>query len=338
MKTVKSFMFMALAIALPLVFTSCSDDDDDDNGGGSSSSSGVSIITTDDGDQLLLKKVGSYLNFSYDNQGRCTNIVVENNLDYDISYGPCVISDGDCWTANVTLNNAGYMTKFDGSYYDKDGQYYEDGTYVMNCSYDSNGHLTKITITSDATEKDSYGTSNYSSSATATLTWKNGNLTKVEYNSSDNEDGDKSTSTYTYTYSYGSKANKYQQCTTAFIEPFDIEDGFESLGYIGFLGKWSSDLPSSVDVVEDYESSYYSGHYSTTDTYSFTLNSDGTIQKETGDWYSLSYTYSTFSSSSRSAELSPWSEENTYNDEYSYTKRISKHRKHMHHAKYNKGN
>ncbi|MCD8291460.1 MAG: DUF4595 domain-containing protein [Prevotella sp.] len=216
MKTVKLFMFMALTIALPLAFTSCSDDDDD-NGGSSSSSSGVSIITTDDGNQYLLRNIGDIFTYVYDSNGRCVNI----DGDFTITYNPCVISslsnDDDYeYTINLTLNNSGYVTKMVSYYSYVDGKDSDTENSTTNFSYDSSGHLTKMETTTIENEIDNNISYQYTGNISSSFTWKNGDLTKVETSEDYSDNGEKSTCTDTYTYEYGNIENKYQQYLLAF--------------------------------------------------------------------------------------------------------------------------
>ncbi|MCD8296315.1 MAG: DUF4595 domain-containing protein [Prevotella sp.] len=327
MKTFRLIGMALIALVFSFSFSSCSDDDDDDSNRSSSSSSNVSVITTDDGEQYVLVKVGSWKTYDYDSEGRCTEL----HGDYSISYNPCVITpfDEDWEYANVTFNNSGYISKMEIYFPNEDD-------IVINCSYDSDGHLTNIK------GSDTYynGNDTYQYTLNCDFTWKSGNLISAGFT----KKGEDRSISASYTYEYGNTKNKYQQYTDALWDPMAqpiIADDFSSLCFIGLFGKGTSKLPASYKIVWVYDNDIETYD----DTLEYTLNGNGTIQTEkvteienNDDKPSVStfnYTYSLLSIFSRSTQLSPITDELANSNETLYTKRVSKHNNHLHHGRRN---
>ncbi len=320
MKTIKILALMA--IALPMAFISCSDDDD----ASSSPSSDSAIITTSDGDQMLLTSIKSgsynYYRFDYDDEGRCTS-VYGGCWDYDISYDPYKIVNDEDDDISFSFNGSGYVTKVTYSWSYKGSGWEESGKCTTNISYDGD-HPTKITESYNGTEIEDGDKYTYSGSGTATLTWKNGNMTlmSVTWKESDS-DGDNWTGKATYTYEYGNTPNECRQHTLALNEAYYEMDFTEDLGFIGYFGKGTSNLPTSYE--ETWEEEWDDGdeyNYSSPYSLSYTTNSDGTIKTEKINSTTYTYSYSTLASYTRSAVP-------TFEDAFSTPWNTDVERKHM---------
>ena len=175
---------------IPLMLVSCGDDDDS-----GSYNVGSLLIETEDGDQLLVTSVGS-IKYGYDDDG-----VLNYYDDYDVTDNGTIFSYTDSYgseTIKLTLNGSGYISKCvsEGSYTEYDCE--ETWKETANLSYDSSGHLTKLSggFTETAIEDDEKDT--WSGSISWTLTWSNGLLTKWVYYESEEEW--ECTETYEYDY------------------------------------------------------------------------------------------------------------------------------------------
>ncbi len=305
MKTLR-FLGMALvATVLSAGFCACSDDDD-----ASSPSSDGAIIKTDDGAQLLLSSIkygsSTEYKFTYDEEGRCT-YVYGDCYDYDISYNPykiiCDDEDQDEMKLNFSFNGSGYVTKISGSWSSKGTNWEDSGTCTINISYDGD-HPTKITESYSGKETDEEDKYSWSGSVTATLTWKNDNMTKMNYTWKETDsDGDNWSETGSYTYDYGNTSNEYKQHTLALNKAYWEIDFMEDLGFIGYFGKGTSNLPTSCEVEYTEEDGYeYSKSYSC----SYTKNSNGTINTEKSNNTTYTYSYTSLDASTRSAVATPF--------------------------------
>ncbi len=325
MRTLRMIGAAVVAVVLGAGVCACSDDDDDS--GSSSPKVGVSIITTNDGEELVLTDYGNYMHFSYDSQGRCTS-ATGGEADYKMSYDPYKVTvdfDDELISLSFSFNGSGYVSKISYSYEE------EDYIGTVNLSYDSDGHLTKAAESYKGSDK----WSSWSGTATATYTWKSGDMTKVvvDWKDVDTEDG-----TYTehneWTYEYSSTVNDYKQITRL------INDGFEGteisflwdLGFIGYFGKGTTHLPVSYNVTyeEDDDGEKWSGSSSSC-TWTYTKNSNGTLKEGIETYgnssYTRPFTYATVGSSTRSATTDPFS----FSDKSSVVKRLMDRRcKHSH--------
>ncbi len=299
MKTLR-FLGMALvAVVLSAGICACSDDD------ASSPSSSSAIIRTTDGDRLLLTSIkegsDNVYKFGYDDEGRCTYLYW-GWYDYDISYNPYKIVDDEDDDLSFTFNGSGYVTKIKSSWSEKDYDYEYSESVTISISYNGD-YPTKITESYSGREVEDGDRYTYSGSATATLTWKDGNMTKMSltYKESDS-DGDDWSGTGSYTYKYGDTDNEYRQHTLALNEAYEEIDFTEDLGFIGYFGKGTSNLPTSCEMVWEEDG------YKDTDSFtsSYTKNSDGTIKTEKIYGVTYTYSYTTLSSNTRSAATTPF--------------------------------
>ncbi len=327
MKTMRFFGVALVATVLSMGFTACSDDDDDNksNSGGGNGNNGelltyttddISFITTPAGDQMLLTGV-SGMNyedeeFDYDEKGRCISAPSDWGDDFTISYDPYLI-EIPRYRNTITYGLWFYASGYLGRAIDRYKYDDETDTETMDCSYDSEGHLTKMSADS---EDLGY--------ITATFTWEGGDLTKVVYEGMDDR-------IYPYngviTFEYGNVANECLQQTVISETVYDIITmyEYESLGFIGYFGKGTAHLPTHMEWKEeeqDEKYGYTTGTLDYTCEISYTKNSDGTIATETmvekeieSDGYSYEgsyeYTYSYISvaeAGTRSAVAAPWND------------------------------
>lgn len=296
MRSIKLFASAAVLIG-GLSFASCSSDDGDAVSSEGNPSAGT--VTDSNGAKYRLTKAGG-ISYSYDSYGKLSSIYV-NGETYNASYNPFKLTSGESSNEkdvidNIRLNANGYITGLREvyDYTSSSVSDHEEGTASL--SYDGNGHLTRITVSSSSYEIYNGEKESYSGTATLTLTWNDGKLTKVtEESTGDDEDS----STYEFTYS-NATSNPLCQYTPNILD-FDLEI-LQALSCIGYLGKGPSVLPSSCK------------HENRTYYYSYGKLSSGLI-----DWYSKSsssssYTtknymyYSSLTSSSSKIIKSPFSE------------------------------
>lgn len=288
----KELCLLLIGFSLPLVFSSCSGGVDKGSGEPHSN-----VIATDDGQELLLMSVGDYDFFfiaDYDSLCRCYTYAI-NYIDTcmcNISYDPCeIVAKGRelNYTLNLTFNSEGLVSKMksDTSWdYEKWGSGNSKGESSL--SYDSVGHLTEIVSQGESMETNAKGekvSSKWKSSMT--FDWAEGNLVKskqiVEGNTKGSEGRKNVIATTTYTIEYSDTLNKYQQFTSVYDEIVQGEMEMRKLGFIGFLGKGTKNLPSSYHMVYECDTT----NWERSESYSYTLNRNGTIATEND----LRYTY-----------------------------------------------
>lgn len=203
--------------------------------------------------------------FEYDNQGRTTYVSCGDGENYEatvgISYDPMEIteteydddgekSDVTVYT-NIKLNSDGYITSAsctDYSYTDliddvtsqKIGTYvYLTEQYSCTCTYDSEGHITRITTSGEEP---------------TIFQWENGNLISAD-------DGEtKVTCTYLSTPNTRNQWIPGQRIS------------YDPLTIIGLLGKAPANL-----IESDSETDY--GYGLTNHTYAYQINKSGYVEK-----------------------------------------------------------
>lgn len=257
----KNFYYLSLLLGLVLgmtMFTACGGDDDD-NGGGASGG-GAGGFTPGKfmgpkrvfGDNLLSSYGGSSSGreLTYDSNGFVTSIkpysIDANNQknysgnEYKVSYSDNQVivtysrPSGNDEQYTFTIGNNGFAESWTTDAYGKAGVIAK-----VKCDYDSDGHLTKLTIYEKGEDQPV--------TFTGTFTWQNGNMVE-----SSSDDG-----TYrTYSVSYNSTSN----VTGLFIEAHlggDMGEFFEEeFYYIGLLGRGTANLVSSSSRSEEGSSTY----------------------------------------------------------------------------------
>ncbi len=304
MKTIKIIGAALVAVVLGVSLCACSDDEDDNNNASSSLTSGT-IIKTTDGNQLLLAGInyssGEKYSFRYDDQGRCN--FLEGAFNFEMSYDPykiVIFAYDELQRSDLTFNTLGYVTKINCARTRTDLDYERYDSAAINISYDGD-YPTTIIENYSAKEIDNKNTLTQSLNATSTLTWKDGNLTKMDVTWEEYDDESGSwPGACTFTYEYGEEDNEYKQHTLALNEAFYF-DFMEDLGFIGYFGKGTSLLPTSCEVVWD--------EYDNKETYSFTAsytkNRDGTIETEKINSNTYTYSYTSLGSVTRSRVATP---------------------------------
>ena len=266
MKKSKLLSIMALSVLLMPAFTSCGNDDGPENAGNA-------VL---DIDGLRLTSIAGYF-IEYDEKGRVVEL--EGNYEeLEIDYSKSTLTIDDDEVVKIKFNGKGYKAELSGSWNDKYDNYQYKGSGSITYSYNGEGFLTSIKSKSKETEKDlnTGETTTWEGNSDATLKWNKGNLVKVSFSGVEIEDGEKDRWTEDYTYSYSSKDNLYRQFPYGMAE--DFIDSSAVLASVGLFGKGPSELPSSCVSVYDDEDTY-------TETYSFGLNDDGSI-----DWEQCNYT------------------------------------------------
>lgn len=289
-----AFLPVCIMIAGALAFASCSDDDDNGNGG-SSGGATTSI------NGKLLTKVGD-CNFVYDEKNRLTKIYdyYDDFIEIDYSAGKAIMTEGE--EAKLSFTKNGYISKISMSWTDKDDDYSEKGSGNISFTYDGNGHLTKVKMSSSVSGVEDGEKYSESYTDEYNFTWSNGNMTKVVENGVEKYDGEKEEYNSIYTYSYGSTDNAFRQYTKALVYPIDDGD-WEKIAYAGLIGKSSAKLPSSV--TEEYS---YKGYNEPVDTdtenynVSYTLNDDGSVKSEYFGRSTVNYYYAATTAEAKAIE------------------------------------
>ncbi len=321
---------MCTVIAMSMTFISCSDDDDE--GGSGVPDANVSVITTQDGEAVLVKSIGSNISFNYDDQGRCTYAKESSYTSFDISYDPYMIEyyDSDWLESSLVLsfNGSGYVSKYSCEFYDEDRYGSIKATETASFSYDSDGHITKISLSYNETE-DFYGEIyTGSGSAEQTFTWQGGDMTKVVFSEKEKYDGETYEYKWTSTLDYSDTTNDCYQYVKATADEVTDGGSLAVLAYIGYFGKGTAHLPTAIETVEEEDG--YTDTYSS--TYSYTKNSNGTISTETVNRSTYTYTYTSVSSDTRST--APVVEESSMQQDNSARQRRSTFRR-LHSRRHN---
>ena len=276
---------------------SCGDDDDDGN---APTKAGVLDKKTG----LRLTRCGDYRIY-YDDKGRI-DYIRENYYnsyynEWTFSYSPNTITyrdrnDSKAEVLNVGYNSSGYLSSMKLS--DSGQDSYESWTVSSSTtlSYDSSGHLTKITGSGKETGEKRGERYSETWDVSCILNWRNGLLMTVTWTETEKEDGEteKDTETYTYHYDNDGYENKYRQWTPSVGYWLELDDIEAQLAYAGMFGIGPDMLPSSVemDSEEFYDGSW---HKNKSRSYSFrhSFNGDGSVSYTTvgGTTYNFSYDY-----------------------------------------------
>lgn len=288
----------AMVFMAGMILVCCSKDDDDNNN--ALATSGV----LDENTGLRVKSACGY-DYVYAEDGTLQYILSGSNCRYEFSYNPNKIThidagdmdDSEIFT--LVYNRDGTISSGTWSISWNDEKERGSETQGVNCSYDTNGHLTKYVIDYKSSE---YNVSSGKSSSergtlTYVLTWNNHLLQKMVKTDTGNDDDGSYNYVYTYTFTYNnvsmtSYVNKFLQYSTFVILPYG---GFmERASFVGLLGNGPAYLPSKMDYKEE-EEDYYNGEkknyeYSGSVDFSYGFNSEGAI---TYAYYgSTRYTYS----------------------------------------------
>lgn len=284
------------------VISSCSDDDE---GGGQSTqppSENTELITPD-GTKLKLQSIGDY-SFSYNTDGLPTKIVGQGNEEaFTVSYNPMVvkynISDygTEEYAYTVYFNDKGYISKLVGVSKCEHEDVYENFKHEAKFTYNTDGHL--VAVTANYSFNGVENEEHYSGHGKhfGTITYNENKPAKAVWRSEGVDNGSTYGDTYTFTFHYDNNIlNQLNQFTHShkgmmFPEFGEIEPFF----FLGYLGKPSALLPTSIDYVCSYD-----GEDSLEQTFyaEYTFGSDGRLLKETYNYSTYNYSYIEAGSSS----------------------------------------
>lgn len=311
MKFTKALPLFATMLAVGMTFVAC-DKDDDESGGGSSATIGQ--LSDGHGNENLpdgyaISSVGNYYRFTYDEQGKLSQIYADGEY-VDFSTKGITIEDKDGY-AKISFNSKGLISKCKTSFEGEESNYTYKNSEEYSFSYNGNNQLS--TISGSYNESGTEKGKKYSSKASGTIkfTYSGKKLTKVVQSSSytDVEDGEKYTGseTCTFTFEYNKEnENIYGQWTPRLADiVLDMNPFFDAAAFVGCLGRATSVLP---DVIYEVSVEKENGETDTDeDTYScsYVFNANGTLRTADG-W---SYTYTVVGDndvkSTRSAEVNP---------------------------------
>lgn len=284
--------YAALA-AMALCLTAC--DDGNSGGGGSSSRVNNSIGSLSSGtkadkdlpDGYKIKSVDGFT-FSYDEDGMLTRISGHDSYEVIAKPFTLVPYDEDEGELKVSLNGSGNVSSVSASGEDE----YEKWTGILNCSYNSFGQLSAISMTYKGTEYEDGERFSYTETGKYTFTYdKQHRITLLSFVGEDKSDHtDRYTEKYAYEYN-DEYENPYYQYTPSLTSNFE---DFDVFAYLGILGKASAYLPTGYQ----YEETYYCSEDKETEEEAFHHNCGSYSYNSYGALTSAdrtSYTYTTIS-------------------------------------------
>ena len=337
MKTKFYYLPILLLGGLSL-FTACSDDDDE-NGGGQPSAPVIGSGGTNSGARLtsISDDWGNGYYFQYNEDGMVQRISKgDSEIDYDwiaMTYNPFRMETYE-WgeLKNTSFNQNGYLTHFkaEGTYSDEEYDYWEKYKEDYSYSYNGNGNLTRI-VDSYSYNGVRYNGENYSGHGTytATFTWSEGNLTRLEFVFNWVEDGKTGNKIETYDFEYTDEINKYKQYVIGLYKHDNYECYEDLLVPVGWLGKWTKNYPASF-VYKSIEEGYGGIYEKTrTGTWSdFSTTSDGLLSGFNYGGTRYTYTYDNTAPTAKKAAAKQMLDNNAPSPR---TKKMS--RRHLHHAR-----
>ena len=281
-------LFMATAMSVSL--SSCGDDDDEVGGGGTLSPE-ATTVTDANGVPYRVTSFGGEYFYSYDGEGKLSGLNVgSTNYKAEITYSPFIISESfwdydyeDNIKTTFSLNGkgfiSGYSSKFTFTEKGEDG-YSETGTETVACQYNDAGQLTKYTSKGNYSGKEDGEKYSGSWNGTTTLTWQDGNLTKMACTATEVEDGEKDSESWSYTFEYGTQANGAGQWLRIMQEAAEvgIEEMLDMLGPTGLFGHGPKQLPIAYTETDE-EGNSHNGQLA------YTMNDNGTIHSDNGAVY-----------------------------------------------------
>lgn len=301
MKLTKVYGIIALAamVAIPSL-TSCSKDDDGPDGGSGSGTgsggqyAGEAIL---DVDGKKLTQLRNY-SFTYDSEGRLLSVREYNDgPEIEINYSNNTITIDD-ETGAVSFNAEGLITQLSQSWEDSGDGWTEKGGGTLTFNY-NNGYLSSYSTNGQWSETDEDGTETGTYSSSTNFTWQNNVLVSASGTATETEDG------YTYNYkdSYSVTSsddpNKFSQVPYYMSEIIIGDEELTLLAVVGLLGKGPAYLP---EVIKYTTAENNNDPYVETLNFTFTLNSNGSIDEESTEWGNISYTYGNVKSLKEYAE------------------------------------
>ena len=262
-------------------FSSCSSND----GGTAFTGGGAPTV---DGKNLKYIKEGYNVSIlDYDTDGRVLSIL-KNGVKTIYSYSDDQVT---CTSTASGSAPSGYVVTYSltGGRITKKTN--DEGNIVATYEYDANGFLISYSTSESSTSSDTSGSLTHTSSEKFTYTWKDGNIETVtrDFNSSN-------THTYSYGYARSNSQTSHRVSTYTYSShtltlPLFVVGDDEVLGWQGYFGRMSRNLPSKEQRVETQEffdgtdNKVYTSTSSTEYVYSFngnmlekvTLTQDGYI-------------------------------------------------------------
>ncbi len=291
-----------LAIVMSCGFIACNDDDENYEAPTESKITlgNTGLRVSQVGSTVFEFEKGKLVEFGYYDDYEDRWVVSDNSTKMHFGY-----SESKYYTSaditNISYNKNGYVTSFKMRWIESYSNGEEEENDSYKCSYDSDGHLTKITC-SWSGYYDDYGERiKFSGSSTQNITWKNGRIIYSKYDGTEKEDGEiyKWGDTYDFSYDGDVTKNPLLQPSRALEYTFQLDD-LSELVYIGYFGVGSSYFPSSCKR-EEYEEGDYDDYYDEWENnYTVSLNSDNTINRENYDYY---YEYVNSSSKTRAPQV-----------------------------------
>lgn len=277
---------MAMAVMLCAGFAACGDDDDKDEGG--SGSAETQPLVDNNGNQVRLTSVGNVV-FNYDANGKLVSFG-EGSEVFSFS-GSTITLPGSTYEYRLSYNGKGYISKMVISYDESDEHGRDKGSGSISFSYNGSGQLIGVSGTGTSEYSETYQgrteTGSEKSTINETLTWTNGNLTKIDNETKGTYINDGESSSYTEnditTFVYGSMANATKQYPY-YVGDAIIGEGAGLLALTGYFGVGTANLPTKY-TSEYIETETGEQPYSNSKSYTlaYTLNSNGTIDTEQRD-------------------------------------------------------
>ena len=350
MKTKFYFLPILLLGGLSL-FTACSDDDIEKEGG-QPAAPVIGYGGTNSGARLtsITAGWGGTTHFQYNEDGTVQRIFEEYDGDVKsgiaMTYNPFHMETYEISGLKKTsFNQNGYLTRMyaEGTYRDEEYDSWEKYKTDWRYSYNSNGNLKNIYYTYSCNGVEDGEKFFGQEMCTATYTWSEGNLTRIEFVAKVVDDEGTRISNVTYDFEYTDEINKYKQYVS---ELNKLETDYdEMLASIGWLGKWTKNYPASFvckSILEDDDDKYEEDEYEELDkigeTYTgtwsnFSTTSDGLLSGfNYYDTYirggRYTYTYDNTAPTAKKAAAKQMLDKNAPSPR---TKKMS--RRHLHHAR-----
>lgn len=293
-----NLLTLALATLTCVGFNSCSSDDNGGNDdGGSSTGENAGKVTTEDGSQLLITRVGD-TKFTYNSAGKLSKVEDDGN-NYTVTYNPLTFTDkGSNYSDvyKVSLNGAGYASKMETSYTYTSSEESEEQAATITFSYDGSGHLTKISGTATYSDYEDGKKVSDKSTMSCSLNWSSNKLTSYSYKAQSSDASYAEEITFRYDAEDGYANTLHQFASSYWGESFFDDVTF--LSYLGLLGKGGDYLPTSCTkiITSTTEEDGAQGH-ATTIPFSYSFNSDGSLNYEIHNGSRIRYEYNAVSTS-----------------------------------------
>ena len=292
----KIFTFLMVGMSACAVLTSCSKDDGNGDSGAPAAPAGT--LAGDDAEAnaevagLRLTSVGS-ITYNYDEAGKLVSIdnydnnggqlLASNNFKVSESEESGSYTYSGTYTFNIASNHIVSMSGQDRESGDW-GSSTSNGT--ANISYNAKGQIATINIS--ASENGTDDGERYSDTWNTTIVFSyasDNRLKSIISTEKGKEDGE----SYTYVekdeFEYSTEyPNIFYQYTPRVAEMIDVVGACKALALVGLYGKASSYLPTGCTETGNEDGEEFGPYH---DSFSYSLNEDGTIRR--ADGYSYSY-------------------------------------------------